>query len=94
MKPLYRFKLNDNGQIETRVIDTYEETGAFFVYKFNSVTHWVSKHNLYSVFHNQVYTFNPDIDRAKEIMYDTFMKKAKHAYDEYEKYAKLAEKVV
>lgn len=30
MEPLYRFKLNDNGQIETRVIDTYEETGAFW----------------------------------------------------------------
>lgn len=93
MKTLYRFKLNDDGQIETREIDDYEETGAFFVYKHNSATHWVDKHKLDKVFHRAVHTFNPDINKAKRIMYDTFMAKAKSAYDDYKEYTELAETV-
>lgn len=94
MKTLYRFKLNDDGTIETMEIKDYEETGAFFVYKLNSYNHWVDKHKLDRVFHYQVHTFNPDITHAKEIMYDTFIKKSKEHYDEFVRYAKLAEKVV
>ena len=93
MEPLYRFKLNDNGQIETRVIDTYEETGAFFVYKLNSVTHWVSKRNLCSVFHNQVYTFNPDVNYARKIILKTLNDKADTLQRELDKVKDMIGKI-
>lgn len=94
MKTLYRFKLNDDGTIETREINKYQETGAWFTYEHNSATVWVAKNKLDKMSHRAVYTFDANIEHSKEIMYSTLIKKAKEHYDEFESLCKLAETLV
>ena len=85
MDTLYRFRLNDDGTIETQVIEEYEEWRDRYRWRGKSCTCWVKRKNLNKMFVNAVYSFDPDKERAKLIMIQSLKSKAEECMKEYNK---------
>ena len=95
-KPIYKFKLDVRaGGIDVTKITRYE-----FVrfdnsiwnpdkdfYRYRAISQWayIKQVNLDRMFHNTVYSFNPDIKQIKKIMAATLKEKAIKLQKEYEK---------
>lgn len=89
-KPLYCFKLYEtSGKVTTTVIRDYtpKNTGdrKTYIYRdsITHVKHYVYKSNLDKVVHNKMYTFDPDVNRALNIIENYLSGKYMKAKSEY-----------
>lgn len=92
MKTLYRFKLDpDTGEITVNEITNYDTKenssyrGSYYKYRGNSVYNYVKFSNIDRMFCNQVYTFNPNPEHAKQIVLDALYNKVEQSKKQYEK---------
>ena len=99
MDTLYRFRLNkETGKIDTFKITEYSVVGGVYsrkCYRYHgpSCTNFVDFKNIDKMFCNQVYTFNPDINAARQIMLDTLNDKADMLRKEYDTIRDILEKM-
>ena len=99
MKPLYCFKLDkETGEIEKIIIKNYEEglwsnRKRYWRFRLTSQYQYCYEQDL-DVFKTwKVYSFNDDIEAAKEIIHQAISDKQRRAYDEYAKYTRLVHKI-
>lgn len=92
MKILYRFKLDpDTGEITINEITNYvivkdsPYRDPYYCYRGKSVNNYVKFSNIDRMFCNQVYTFEPNPEHAKQIMLDALYDKAEQLKKQYEK---------
>lgn len=96
MKTLYRFRLNPDGSIETQTIDDYTEAftnKTHYKWQGKSCVCWVKKTNLDKMFCNAVYTFNPDVNYARNIIINALNDKASNLQKELDKVRDMIDKI-
>lgn len=94
MKILYRFRLNPDGSIETQPIDNYEDAwGDRYKWQGTFCVCWVKKKNLDKMFCNAVYTFNPDVNYARNIIINSLNDKANNLQKELDKVRDMIDKI-
>lgn len=102
MKPLYRFRLDENtGKIHVHEITDYEEgrwsgytrNDLYWKYKDKGVMKYCYTNKLDRFVSGQVYSFDSSLDHAYEIIHKELLSKRDKAYKEYCKYLDLVEKL-
>ncbi len=98
MDELYCFKYDkENGKLTKIEIPEYGTSVNRFTerktYYFNkprinksSGLYQVKEEKIDRFVSDKIFTFNPDVENAKEIIYSTLLKKRDKAYDEFHKY--------
>lgn len=97
-KPLYRFKLDEEkGQISKLEINDYSEVVWYskreYRYRLMGSIRDVKSKNLDRFVHDQVHTFNPDFEHARQIMLDDIGTKQCKAHEDYLKYTEIKNKL-
>lgn len=99
MRPVYRFKLCDfTGKISVTKITVYEEgkwsnTRKYYKYRGTSCVNYFYSDSMDRFKNNQVYSFNPDLEHAREIIRQALEMKANKAHLDYLKYIDKLEKL-
>lgn len=97
-KPLYRFNLDEEtGFIKRLEITDYCNVVSYnkreYRYRLNGTVRIVRESSLDRFVHNQVHTFDPDIENARKIMVSDLSIKARKAQKEYIRYTSLRNKL-
>lgn len=98
-KPLlYRFKFDEeSGTIKSEAIEDYKEVIWYdkkeYRYKLLGSVRVVKDWNIDKYIHEQVHSFNPDIDHARRIILDAIEAKYCKAYKDQSKYKKILRKL-
>lgn len=104
MEPLYCFRLcSDTGKITRLKIEDYSQvtlctfTSRYCLEYTDPTTKYLNRvrpENIDKLVHNKVYTFNPDIDHAKEIINKAILDKLNAAQAEKEKWLEIYNKLL
>ena len=95
---LYRFKFNEeNGKLESEAIKDYKEVIWYdkkeYRYKLLGSVRVVKAGNIDKYTHEQVHSFNPNIDHARRIILDAIKAKYCKACEDQSKYIKILSKL-
>lgn len=103
MEILYCFKYDkENGKLTKIEIPEYGTSTNRFTerktYYFNkprinksSSLYQVTEEKIDRFVNNKVFTFNPDVENVKQIIYSTLVDKMNNAHDEYIKYGEMVD---
>lgn len=104
MEPLYCFRLYpDTGKITCLKIEDYSQvtvctfTSRYCLEYVDPTTKYLNRvrpENIDKLVHNKVYTFDPDPDRAKEIINNAILDKLNAAVAEKEKWLEIYDKLL
>lgn len=103
MKPLYRFKLDENtGKILVHEITEYGEgkwsgyfhNNCYWRYKENGQIKYCYRNKLDRFVNGQVYSFDPSLERVANIIYAEINERATKAFKEYTRYSMIQTKMI
>lgn len=95
---LYRFKFNEeSGELDAEAIEDYREVVWYdkreYRYKLLGTIRVVRANNIDKYIYEQVHSFNPDINHAKQIIKNSMTVKYLKASEDAERYRKILEKL-
>ncbi len=96
MKPIYKFVLDEEtGKITVDELTDYDKvnekwvTKSYYRYKRNNLFYYIYDADLDKFKHGHVYSFNPDIEHAKEIIVEAIGQKLAKAQADVTRWAKV-----
>lgn len=99
MTSLYRYQLDtETGSIKVTEVTNYEignyhNKGHYWRYRRNGSYNYCYEDDIDRFKHNQVYTFNPDIEFARKIIFNSLEDRRDRANREYIKLNQLVNKM-
>ncbi len=102
-QPLYRFRLDtETGDIKKSSTENYSEYRPSPKYNPNKIAYkanldgqrvYPNKEDIDTMKNWSVYSFNPDLEHAKQIFKDAIWKKRVNAHEDYLRFTAIAERI-